>query len=614
MHLRRGPALLSWASAMFVGVMAAWLAGCAGPSAGARADRPGEQREDAALARLRAEYADLPDASFVCIAGFESELEALLARVVRGGETGDLAQPSTSATPRRESTGARALRATLPAGGDELRIDGVRAGDAALPRDWSAHTLLLLSVHVAKELDGLEFAIEAGVEPRRWSRPVRLQPGWNLIRQDLAEPAAALPLNDVRAIVLRAPALDAPLQLALDDLILADNTLALLPAADVGERLFVSRQGRRLVVGSAGRFTLGFENGVLVEWRGPDGQNLAAAGGLGPWPAPLREGWESAESGTLPRFDDPAQFSAWGSAIRSRQQLAEMSDQRVVIESMWRFGGGESPAETDAAPSPDDGESADAPPTGPQAGPWIGWRYVIYPTGEVYVAIRTGDPPPWSEPLVGWAIAVRAEPLTLLRGPTRSTQPLRFVFLSGATDRTGDLIWVPARAAAATSQREARSGDGSRLGVVVGAEPLDGPLHSIHLLRVWPVDLSTLPEAALFAAAYQQPARLTVTGGELVSDRPGDLAGDGYNEAEGLFELQAGPRGVRVQFDPAGWPRPGVRLRVRGLAAGECWAYVAGQIVPTVLRDGAGDLILRAPRVIEQPVRIEVHARPAEGG
>src|SRR5690606_13758618 len=117
---------------------------------------------------------------------------------------------------------------------------------------------------------------------------------------------------------------------------------------------------------------------------------------------------------------------------------------------------------------------------------------------------------------------------------------------------------------------------------VVVFEPVRLP--AAHLLTVWPSDMDSEAAAAI-ADDYRRPAALAVHNGRLLRGRDGDFDRDGYNEAEGVYELELDDGLLRLRLDPGPAPRERVRLRVAGAAGRECWVYADGRIVQTVGRD-----------------------------
>ena len=101
---------------------------------------------------------------------------------------------------------------------------------------------------------------------------IPLQPGWNLVRLDLAEVGESIPLDNVRRMRLSVSGLENPVDLHLDDILLTAYRQDVF--GDSGDRegnLYVQRVGRHWRIGAGGQFELAFANGQIVAWY-----NLAA--------------------------------------------------------------------------------------------------------------------------------------------------------------------------------------------------------------------------------------------------------------------------------------------------------------------------------------------------
>jgi hypothetical protein len=549
------------------------------------------------LERIRRAYPELASGRFVALASFESAREAELFRVVDAhGASESRDQPWINVLRAREESGVGSLTATLSERGDALLFDGVRSQGLSLLRDWRPYSLMLMALFAPPQGQTLELSIESGsASPLRWNRTLNLSPGWNLLRFDLAEIGDEIDLSDVRRLAWRAPRAAGPLELSLDDLILADNTQTLLERDDSRPQLYAFRQGRRIHVGAAGRFELAFSDGVITSWQAGEGLNLTVRSGLGPWPIPLPPGWDS--SGHPVVYDDPRLFSSWGEVVGASQQVLEKSPGRIVIEGRWVFLEGGSP-----------------PGTAPAARPSHSWRYVIYPDGSVYVrTVSDGRGAGWPAALAGYALALDGR-----RGFARLASPplaaprdgTGYVLMARAEPGRADLLWCPHDRGLATSQIELVSNDARRVAVVAGQGEAAPVIQAAHLLRFWPTDLDGLPEAESHAGDYQQPARLHFSRGRAVLDAQGDLNGDGFNESEGCYELATEEGVARFVFDPVGRLRHRPLFRVQGTTGLRCWVYVDGRVVTVEERDALGEVLFAIPGPLGMSVGVEVHARP----
>ncbi len=546
------------------------------------------------LRRMRAAYPDLAAGPFISIADFETPGHELLFRTLGPGGDEARTQPALSILRARNETGAGGLKAHFESAGDTLRFDGRRSEKLALVRDWRPYALLLFSVYGPGAPVAVELLIESGEEsPQRYRQTLAVGPGWNQARIDLASVGARIDLGDVRTLSWRVPDLASPIDLYFDDFILVDNTQWVLGEQSTAGELYVFTRGRRIHVGARARFELAFLDGVIAEWRGPGDANLADAGGLGPWPVPLPADWQSRAEPVA--YDDPALFTEWGPAAAAVQSLVEVTPFRVVLAGQWRF----------AAPGRD-----------PAAAPGHEWRYTIYPSGAIYVALRSqAGGGAWPAPLAGCAVAVdgrrgfaRIEPLP---GAPDENGP-EFALLSRRGGGS-DLLWTWSRETGYQEQRAMVSADERRLAVLAGAVAGAAELRSAHLLRVWPADLDSAPEAAGVAGDYRRPGRVRMTVGRAVIEAAGDLDGDGFNESEGCYEL-AGEGGVaRFTFEPERALRFDPVFRVWETAGRRCWVYARGRLIGEVGRDAGDALLFRLGRVTSSPVELEVHMSGGAG-
>lgn len=579
------------------GLLAAtlWLAACG-------CELPPAQTDSAALPpvleRIRRAYPELASGRFVALASFESAREAELFRVVdahNATETRD--QPWINVLRAREESGVASLSATLKERGDALLFDGVRSRELSLLRDWRSWPLLLMAMFAPPGGQVLELSIESGTDsPLRWMRTLHLTPGWNLLRFDLAEIGDEIDLSDVRRLAWRALRATGPVELCLDDVILADNTQTLLERDDSRPQLYAFRQGRRIHVGVPGRFELAFRDAVITSWQAGEEQNLTVRSGLGPWPIPLSPGW--ATSGQPIVYDDPRLFSSWGELVSASQQVLEKSPARVVIEGRWVF--------LQAGQPP--------PSTLPVLRPSHVWRYVIYPDGSVYARLTSDSRGAgWPAPLAGCALALDARRgFSRLAGPPPGSarDGAGLVLMARAERGRADLLWCPHDRGLAAAQIEVVSNDARRTAIVAGQREAADVIETVHLLRFWPSDLDGRPEAESYAGDYQQPARLLFARGRAVLDAPGDLNGDGFNESEGCYELATEEGVARFTFDPVGRLRHQPRFRIHGATGMRCWVYVDGRIVTAEERDALGDVLFAIPGPLGACVSVEVHARP----
>jgi len=549
------------------------------------------------LERLRRAYPDLESGRFVSLADFESPGQVGLFRTVdAAGKEEGRPQPSLSILRSRNETGAGSLKAVLENGDDRLLFDGQHSEQFALVRDWRPYALLLVSIYGPPNGATLEFSAESGSSALlRWSRTLQVHPGWGVYRFDLDTLGEFIDLADVRALSWRTQQATGPVELYFDDVILADNTRLLTPAEAGPENLRVFSRGQRLHVGVPGRFELAFADGVIVSWRDPNSSNLADIGGLGPWPIPLSAEWAT-ESAPPVAYDNPQLFASWGAAAATTQRVLEATPFRAVIEGEWRF---VSPGTT---PDP----NAELP--------GHKWQYTVYSTGTLYVRIASqAGSTGWAGQRVGYAIGLDGR-----RGFTRVIPPATstggtapFVLAARPGNTKADLFWTWPSATTFERQCELVSTDDRRLAILTGDIPATDQLATAHLLRVWPLDVDGAPEAVSLAADYQNPVSIRPSAGELKTNALGDTDHDGYNEAQGCYELALAESVLRFDFDPQPRLRFDPVFRVHGTAGRRCWVYARGRAVQPLGRDADGQLLFRLGHVVSAATNIEVHVSPA---
>lgn len=574
------------------------------PGDGGRAPVAGQTSLPPVLEQMRKAYPDLASGRFISLADFESPGQVGLFRTVgRDGTEGDRPQPALSILHNRNETGVGSLKVRLERPDDRLLFDGKRSAQLALIRDWRNYALLLVSVFAPPEGISIEFSVQSGEpKPIQWKRTIHVTKGWNLWRLDLDTLGDTIDLADVRALGWQAPQLKAPVEFYLDDIILADNTRQIVGENAGPEELHVFTRGRRIHVCARDRFELAFLDGQIAAWRDLGGENLVDTGGLGPWPVPLSADWAT-RPGAPVTYDDPQLFASWGPAAAATQRLVEVSTHRVVLEGEWRFA-------NPPASQPSDAVTA-APPPGHT------WRYVVYPSGTIYIAVQSRAPAAgWSAPRVGYALGLdarrnfrRIEPPGAAPGADRAS----FALLARAGKGRADLLWTWPKGAALAQQRELVSADERRLAVIAGDVEAGSVVETTHLLRIWPPDIDAAPEGESFTRDYQNPARITATVGQVRTDIPGDANHDGFNEAEGCYELALVDGALRFDFDPGAALRFDPVFRVHEAAGRQCWVYVRGRAVQDLGRDHEQNLLFHLGHVSGAKVALEVHTASAAG-
>ncbi len=536
--------------------------------------------------RFRRAYADLSSGRFTVIADFNSADQ--LARVAVEPAADPADPPGITGERSRSETGSAALRVKLTPGATVgFRSD---AAGSTLPRDWRPYSILLTSVYASERELPLVVELD-GSSGRAWSRLLRVRPGWNLLRVDVHAALAELDSPEIRSFRFRLPDDQPQTVLFFDDVILADNTRFRL-GEDAGEgRLFAKEQGRRIVVGARGAFEATFENGVLSGWSVGAGPNLAAPSGLGPWVAPLDPDWWSRDE--PPAIDDPSLFADWGASASTFQEVVEASPFRVVVRGVWRFGA--------------------APPGGveQESAPRHDWQYVIYASGDVYVRLSSSTAGRgWAASRVGCAVLLDAR-RGFRRAPSQrgygELDPVRFALWTQSGDAP-DLLWTPHAPEDCARQLELESDDGTVLAMICGDEAAADTVESAHRLTLASGALDWASAEAA-SADYQHPAGVRVELGELRTNQPGDLNGDGFNESEGLYEVALDGDSLRMTLSAGRWTRHEPMVRVHGTTGRACWAYSDGRILRGLGRDRSGALLVRIPRLVADEVRLEVIGR-----
>lgn len=313
-------------------------------------------------------YTDLQEGPFAVIADFEDPVHMEIINL-SGAAT---AKVSRNPSKGRNETGKACLafRATSPS--DELILGDQSATNWHLRRNWREYDLLLLSVFSPVANLQLALTLAAGTDDDRNQLVTRqpLQKGWNQLRLDLAEVAERLALDDLREMRMSVSGMTKPVDLFIDDLLLAANRTDIFgDSANTKGELFVRRSGRRWHVGAGGRFELTFANGQIAAWhdlsRDPYRlRNLSRGTTLGPSLVSL-----DPETGTIRDTNESSVL------VEASTKVIEMNALRAVVSCEWRPVGGK-------AASANKGDQRAT--------------YTIYASGHVFVALESeaqrGDP------------------------------------------------------------------------------------------------------------------------------------------------------------------------------------------------------------------------------
>ena len=550
------------------------LVACAAAAAACNGCTPSSSRSPSVLGpgadRLIRAYPDLDTGRFLVLADFEDSAQQTLFRVTPGP------RPAKITTRKSRQTGAGALQFTLSDTRDRLAADNLRADGWHLPANWTEHQLLLMSIHAERAQTGFVFEARSGIRHDRQYQtdPMPLEPGWNLIRIDLAQLANVVDLRDIRQLRWGCLDLTQPTDFHLDDLILANNRQALVPTSEqTTTGLYVERRGKRLHVGVARRFELVFADGHITQWldmgysQGPPVQ-LASTHGLGPF--------QLAFDGQTWRPKHPQT-----EAIQTTTKLIETDPKRVVIEATW------APAHSQ---------------------PTQRCVYTITPGGQVYIQWHDRQTASQMDTGFGAYLLSTTGVMTTLHGPDKqvAAKPISLTLHARTQPGQADLLTVMHEYDQAPSQMPVSHLGSDTVGSIACGGPgagNDGPWAMMWV--VWPPDLDSLVEAGPVAADYAYPAELAIDIGALRRDEPGDFNNDGFNEAQGHYCVAVSGGVARLRIDGRDQLRFYPTLRIEG--AGEpCWAYADGQLVDRAWRDPDGALMVRIDRIVSDVVTVEV--------
>ncbi len=570
------------------------LGGCAGFGRSARG--PVNQSD-----RLMATYPELAAGRFWVVADFEQIEHYQLFHVVSHSGNATSIPSNSAGVPE---TGPRCLRVTLADPLDALVVGNSQASTWSMRRDWRDFHLLLAAVQSPADAVDLEVAVTGG--PLRTAATaqtrVRLQQGWNVLRLDLVEMAERLPVDDVREVQFSLPQSREPVALVFDDLILADNREDVFGSPDDPEEgLFVQRQGRRVNVGAAGRFELGFAGGQIVHWYdlGSDPhrlRNQAGGGLLGPAPVVL--------SG-IPYDPDTTlstDFGALGETIVAHQEVVEANPVRIVVACTLRY-------------------TADGQPV-EETSPFQRWTYTILRTGQVYAYIESatefGDWQPEGVGLIASLAEIDPGQTWAVHAPEASRSegdpPLVYaVARPNAADRSGLLLALHKPSANAVADVFTRQGP-RRLDLFVAEADVARPTARwACLLSVWPPGNTDPPAALALARDYAHPTPPQVHVGRLCPDAPGDADHDGFDERFGVFTVEPEGDLVRVEIDGRDHPRVQPVFAVCGTAGRQVWVYFDNAILEPTARDVNDNVIFQIPTTVQRRSVVEVILRRSGG-
>ena len=549
--------------------------------------------------RLRAHYADLDSGRFAVIADFEQPSHMELFRAISPSRKAEI---RLSAVAGVAQTGPHCLQFTLAGPDDALVASNEQVTEWFMKRDWREYDLLIMQLHAPRAGIEVEVAIAAG--STGGSATVHsllpLREGWNLVRLDLTEVAEHVPLDDIAELRWSVPAATEPIRLAMDDVILANNTQDLFGNSETTDgRLYIRRRGRQWAVGASGRFELGFSGGQITHWYDLAGDpnrlsNLVANTVMGPSPIVMPADQDDPES-----TDDGSDFAALGDTVVARQRVLEASPVRIVLESEWRF------TKRGQAP-PDDS-------------PFQRWSYAVYPSGTVYTRTEcTTTRGEWRPDDIGLAVS-RADRgnMDVVRHPPaqlEDAERLRHVSFGFVASKTLDspaLLVVMHNARKAPVLEYFAEPETRRATLVASGGTLDRDNTGwTCLLNTWPADNASGTSPVDRALDYCFPGgRIHVDAGALVTNDPGDDDADGFNERLGTYVLAPDGQQLRFALDGRQQRMFHPAFCVKHSAGAEAWVYVDGAVLEPTGRDRDGNLVFQIPSTVQTAMTVDVYLR-----
>ncbi len=516
--------------------------------------------------------------------------------LVRGRGSTNLQDLSLRPRGGRRETGGGALVFTAASGDDGVVLSNAGASQWYLKRDWRAYDLLLLSVHVPARQLTAEVTLAGGAVANRLETQtsIPLERGWNVLRLDLAEIGEHIPLDDIASLTLSVSGQDRPIEVLVDDILLAGNRVNLLGNPDGAEgELYVQRVGKRLRIGSkrlGSQFDIAMANGQIVAWYDTASdpnrlRNLVRGTSLGPNPIRLSAG------------DTQGSFlhASRGGAVVVRPQILELNDLRVVVACDWRF--------VDDLHAMRDSDNA----------PFQRWVYTIYATGQMYVLVEASVPEHMAADGLGLAVSLDSASVTELeaRSAARSGDvsgaPALHYGLARLSSAEARVLFVPYPSHPPGQIVVDRGGSGDRASMVLlGGRVENGVARWSCHLRIGPDPQAGQRSASEQTRAYGHPPRCHVEVGMVALGGPAFSETSGFDSSSGSYMLAPDRDQIRFELRASERPMFSPVFTVVGSADRQAWVYVNHVLMDRVAETAVGDLIFQMPGGIQKNTIVEV--------
>ncbi len=548
--------------------------------------------------------ADIQRGRLLIIADFEDPRQMQLFSFEGVSDEGRMTLDPRKGLPE---TGTGCLLLTVGSAGDCAVIANTEQSEWYLKRDWRPYDLLTLTVHAPQDGLSLDLGVGSGPKEQRLfaysSMP--LSRGWNLVRLDLTEAAEQVPLDDIREVRLSFSGATRPVQIRVDDILLAGNRIDLLgDSTNKTGDLYVQQAGRHWNVGAGGRFEVSFANGQITSLHNLASdpyrlRNVVRGTTLGPVPVVVDE-----------RATQLGDFSAWGGSVVARQEIIEMSAVRVVVASEWRF--------------------VDQLDDALDRRPFQRWTYTVYPTGQMFVAVEaTAETESWPPSQFGIAVSFANPPDDPLethieigtvadsafeesQAPMEAKQPIFAEARIHASDSL--LVFIPY--SVDSDQRIVEINDEARRRisfVLLGGTPDSDVWKWTCQLYLGAASSTPRGEVFLRALDYATPGSLRIEVGQSPKATARALRVDGFDPAQGVFVIATERNRARIALDGRDRSLFAPAFEISGGQGAQSWVYVDNLIFGPVSRSDESDLVFQLPDVIQKPVLVEALFRRDDG-